>query len=201
MLFVNIASDLIELYWADHEEQIVYQQLERVLPARLTSLISEREERDFRVVNGPGGFTSLRIGCLVLNTLQMTYQWALTFRAMTKLDLYRHLIDQEFLPEQGLITIGQKNNVWWYDHQQGAAEIVHRDRLSELPSSYFVDRTDRDYGVDLDQMVDWQFDGEQLHVRWQGRSLSLYPTDAAQQVDYLQPFYGVQPTLGATRGG
>ena len=198
MLFVNISSDRIQLQSAHIDVELPYQNLERTLPTALHEAYSQFPEFEIWVLNGPGGFTSLRIGCLVLNTLQMLIEEDIKFYSINKLDFFAYLIEQWFLPGEGLVTIGQKKNAWRYRHADISTEMV--SMIEEIPESYFIDWVEEHLLLDQlrkENMLSWKFDGEAMKVIYQDQSILL----TCQQLwlessNYLLPKYMIDPTIG-----
>jgi tRNA A37 threonylcarbamoyladenosine modification protein TsaB len=71
MLFINISSDKIHL--ADgHKEKILDRNgIENILGPILIDRQKTAPFTEIFLINGPGGFTNLRVGTLMLNTLNM----------------------------------------------------------------------------------------------------------------------------------
>ena len=139
MLLVNFSREKIVLQGKGFVEELPYVDIERKLPLLLVDTIKKHAIKKVWVINGPGSFTTLRLGCLTVNTIvrfwdtaQMTKsppaptppqppflkggetQGGSTFGIYecSKLDIYRYAVEKGLLPSLGLIFIGQKKNMW-----------------------------------------------------------------------------------------
>jgi tRNA A37 threonylcarbamoyladenosine modification protein TsaB len=90
------------------------------------------------LINGPGGFTNLRVGTLMLNTLNMFQKDKIQIFEVDKLTLFGHLVKAGLLPEKGIIYLGQKHNVWLADFSKGQP-ISSECKLTDIPTDAFLD--------------------------------------------------------------
>lgn len=205
MIFLNISADQISIQGKDIDVLVPYDDLERALPQVLSDVYKKSPFDKARVLNWPGGFTLLRIGCLVLNTLQMTLGNNLQFYSCTKVELFKHLIKKWFLPAEWLIFIGQKKNVWRavYDKEsdQITTSLVTIDSLSERVKGddYFVDQM-FDHPIkehlNLEKMITCNFDGTSFTVSFMGEKILVTQEDLdLHLISYLQPEYMIQPEI------
>lgn len=70
------------------------------------------------VLNGPGGFTNLRVGTLALNLLKTLKGDQLSFFSLSKTELYRAWYQKGRIGRWGAVYIGQKSNVWLWDFEE-----------------------------------------------------------------------------------
>jgi len=70
-MLVNISSDSVGISYDGEYISVPRGGLEIELPQIIIMLYHQKKlDKDIYVVNGPGSFTNLRIGCLVLNMLK-----------------------------------------------------------------------------------------------------------------------------------
>lgn len=206
MLFCTISHDHIELLSAHVQVTLPYDDLERKLPIELFALYEHHPFDTVRIINGPGGFTMLRIGCLVFNTIQLALWGKLRIFSTTKMELYWYAIQQGFLPPQAAIYIGQKKNIWRVRWEKWTwlwtnTTIRAEDRIQAGEwNDFFVDRL---YTHPLqevlprEKMVTRTYDPEGIFLQWQGGGIALSISSLAlEPVPYLQPNYLMMPDIG-----
>ncbi len=205
MLFFNISSDQISIQSKEVNLLVPYDDLERKLPEIVGQLNDKETFKKVRVLNWPGGFTILRIGCLVLNTMQLALNGKLQFYSCTKLDLYGLLVKKWFLPTTGIIFLGQRKNVRWAtmnsETEKRETQLLPAHSLDHMMKSgeYFVDLM-YDHPlkelIGSEKMVDLQFDGELLRITRQGKSIEISPKELGlSTISYLQPEYMIEPEI------
>ncbi len=112
MFFINISSDKIHLTDGTKEEILARNGIEDILGPVLIDRQKTSPFTEIFLINGPGWFTNLRVGTLMLNTLNMFQEKKIQIFEVDKLTLFAHLVKIGLLPEQGIIYLGQKHNVW-----------------------------------------------------------------------------------------
>jgi len=205
MLFFNISSDQIAIQGKDTNILVPYDDLERKLPEIVWQLNDKETFKKIWVLNGPGGFTILRIGCLALNTMQLALNGKLEFYSCTKLDLYKALVKKWFLPTTGIIFLWQKKNVRWAtlnsETEKRETQLLPASSLEHMMKSgdFFVDvMYDHPLKeqVDLEKMISFSFNWDILHVTRQGKSIELSPKELSlTTISYLQPEYMIDPGI------
>ncbi len=141
-MLINISSDIIYIYCKDQAIQVPRGELEIQLPQVIYNLYSEHKiDNQIFVINGPGSFTNLRIGCLVLNMLK-DFIPGLQLFTVPKSVLYTRLYESAAIPALGLMYIGQQKNYRICDLAAGSYEKTLVD-LEQL-DTYF----DGEYWVD-----------------------------------------------------
>jgi len=77
----------------------------------------------------------------MLNTLNMFQEKKIQIFEVDKLTLFAHLVKIGLLPDQGIIYLGQKHNVWLGDFANGIPDADHYKviSLSEIPAGAFLD--------------------------------------------------------------
>lgn len=202
VLFVHISSDPVIL--ADDKETHIlpFRDLERVFPQTLVMLCKKTPYDLIVVINGPGSFTSLRIGCVALNMLQMLSVSPYTFVSRTKPDLYGLLVKKWFLPSFGIVTIGQQKKLRGVDYDTQAIQYLTESTLPTLPETYFVESLETHilawqlhhaFFVSYQRQPDW------LHCVYNNKKdyipLSML-LDDSKKTTYLVPQYMIEPQIG-----
>ena len=112
-LFVNLSQRDITIARPWWSEQLAFVDLERNFPGKIYKIFDRFPDiQDIFVCNGPGSFTTLRIGCICLNLIQLWRTWTLKFHSFNKIDLWHYLNDIWFFPSQWYMWIGQQHNIW-----------------------------------------------------------------------------------------
>ena len=88
MIFLNLSSDTIILTLGDEKTILSQKDIERTLPKVLLGYVRRNTDADIFVIHGPGSFTTLRIGCMILNEINLLMNYTLRFWACSKPDLY-----------------------------------------------------------------------------------------------------------------
>lgn len=100
-LLVDLSQRDIRVWWDGGVEVLPFIDLERNLPTKLYKIFEKFPDvKDVFVVNGPGSFTTLRIGCLCLNIIQLRRKKTLCFYPATKKDIFSYAYNKAFLPQQ-----------------------------------------------------------------------------------------------------
>ena len=91
MLFVNISSDYVHLLDDQSEHFLERNGIENTLWPVLLEYTQSHPVESIFLLNGPGGFTNLRVGTLTLNTLNTLLEhdtWTfIPIASLTKIDL------------------------------------------------------------------------------------------------------------------
>ncbi len=205
MLFFNISSDQIAIQGKDLNLLVPYDDLERTLPQIVGDLYDKHPFKEVWVLNGPWGFSLLRIGCLVLNTMQMATEGKLRLLSCTKLDLYGALIKKWLVPSTGIIFIGQRKNVRWatFDVQTWtrdtqtlpANSIDHMTKSGEYFVDVMYDHPLKEL-VDQERMISFLFDWDFLQVARKDKVMQIDTKELELKPNsYLQPDYMMQPEV------
>lgn len=102
MLFINISSDKVQIADAKQEKFLDRNSIESTLGATLNQRFKTSPFDEILLLNGPGGFTNLRVGTLTLNLLnkllasedKASIPPPLQIYTITKFDLYNYLFKQ-----------------------------------------------------------------------------------------------------------
>ncbi|MFA7717569.1 MAG: hypothetical protein WC875_02545, partial [Candidatus Absconditabacterales bacterium] len=106
---MNISSDKIYLADGTHEKVLDRNGIEDVLGPVLIDRQKTSPFTEIFLINGPGGFTNLRVGTLMLNTLNMFQENKIQIFETNKLTLFAYLVKAGLLPDKGIIYLGQKH--------------------------------------------------------------------------------------------
>ncbi|GHW02526.1 hypothetical protein AGMMS50249_3120 [candidate division SR1 bacterium] len=117
-LFIDISSDFVYLSCQGQELFLPRNGIENQLGIDLVQRHKNLSFTQVQVLNGPGGFTNLRVGTLCLNLLNALTDNSLDFYTVSKPDLYQFAYDNGDIPRYGVIYIGQKSNIRLRDFQE-----------------------------------------------------------------------------------
>lgn len=210
---VHFSTDVVFLWSGGTEERIPYSDLERALPSALVARVNQYKISQIVTINGPGGFTALRIGSLALQTLKEFGKNPITLYSISKLDLFALLCEQDFLPSLWVIHIGQKKKLWRVDRSRSAGgdssaaqssphiSVYTKTELDNIDDEeYFIDMIDQHIlleDLDILRMVSFASHVDGLEVNFREETLLLdYKTlQSWGPVAILQPNYMIDPTL------
>jgi len=102
MLFVNISSDKVQISDAKQELFLDRNSIENTLGKALNERYERTPFQEILLLNGPGGFTNLRVGTLTLNLFnkllasedKSSVPPPLQIYSITKFELYAYLFRQ-----------------------------------------------------------------------------------------------------------
>jgi tRNA A37 threonylcarbamoyladenosine modification protein TsaB len=146
MGLITLGTDQVGIYLSDTTIAIPRKKLELDFSSQMMQFIHGGMTTRY-IITGPGSFTNLRIGTLILNTLQSFAHHALTFYTISKPDLYSYLYLTYDAPLHAVMYIGQKKNVWLYNNSALTHEVIaHNDKI---PSKHIADpRLEQDVAYD-----------------------------------------------------
>lgn len=90
MLLINASTHRIICDDGSRREVLPYQGVDQVFPELLVERFAQSPREQVLVINGPGAFTTLRVGCLAINTLSHIHPSMVMYQ-ITKPDLYTYL--------------------------------------------------------------------------------------------------------------
>lgn len=155
------------------------------------------------LINGPGGFTNLRVGTLAVNLLRMLKETPLQLYSISKIELYQKFVAAEFLPRYGIIYIGQKANLWLRDFSKN--KLIAKIKKSELneivanyPNIFFDQVFDPEYFDEWkDLALQYYFDEQAVHLSFQGKDFQLaWGELASSPVEQVVANYMIDPNIG-----
>lgn len=203
MLFVNISSDYVHLFDGLDEDFLPRNGIENVLGATLLQYTQRHPVETLFLLNGPGGFTNLRVGTLAINTLNTLLQHDtgtfIPIASITKIDLYTYAYRQWRLPRYGILYIGQKHNVRRYDFQDQTYEQLTLEQLyseKNTSDSPFLDWVHDPYWTTDEQMISFSMHNNSLILNYRGDSHSIELSDLKIPLTMtVEPQYLITPTL------
>lgn len=193
MLIVQPCSDNVHLIASQEEILIARDRVEYDLS---TDFLRLSEGQDVLFISGPGSFTNLRVAGLVINLARRLVFANNALYAIDKIALYTYLVEQEILPPQGIVYIGQTKNFWLYDFDQKTYAVVGSECVPD--GSYFIDQvSDRYFDALADKKVVFNVDGNNLVLSFAGVVNRVAFTDIPMQsVDVAIPEYMIEPVIG-----
>ncbi|AHB41487.1 hypothetical protein P148_SR1C00001G0697 [candidate division SR1 bacterium RAAC1_SR1_1] len=199
MLFCNISSDKVHICDAQGEIFLERNGIEKVLGPTLVDRAKKSPFDQVFLVNGPGGFTNLRVGALTWNLvahLLHLRKQTVNFFSCTKIDLYRYFVKKGILPKIGYIYLGQKHSVWKYDFEKDLYEMVNQPFVFEKES--FCDRVhDSAYWGENFDMTHFGNDEKGAFLLWKGEKYYFTAKDLdLKKVSSVKAEYMIDPTLG-----
>ena len=137
MLFLNISTDnmILEIEW----EKILLNRndIENTLWQKLVQIYRQYHFDKVFILNWPGGFTNLRVWTLTVNLLNSLENGKIDAYSITKVDFFKHFVDQWILPNKGIIYIWQRKNVWLYDFTKWDYETIKKDEINYNDELFF----------------------------------------------------------------
>ena len=199
MLFLNISSDYVHLLDDQDEHFLPRNGIEDTLGPILLEYTKTHPVEMIFLLNGPGGFTNLRVGTLTLNTLNTLLEHDtgtfIPIASITKMDLYAYAHQQGRLPRYGIIYIGQKHNVWLCDFQEHTHKQVTLDEVN-YSDNVFTDIVHDPYWLNNEHMISFSMDNNTLylHYQWNSHELPIKNLHLPLLMT-VQPEYMIQPTM------
>lgn len=192
-MLLDLSSDVIKIFTDKASYLLDRQQIEEQLPATFLDLV--RHASEVYVLNGPGGFTYLRVGCLVVNMLLHYVHRDLPIYDVSKLQLYAYAVHRWFLAPTGLIYIGQRKQVWLYDFLHNKYELVGLDYIPT--GEYFVEGFSVDIPDHKHRECHVRYGLSGMLVSWGGENLIVDATMLwLHSAHVVQARYMIQPTIG-----
>ncbi len=200
-MLLHLGTEYIVIMVGDQTLTMPFEQVEEHLTQTMIDLYRTHLPKDIYVINGPGSFTNLRVGALVVNMLAMLSHQAFVIWTTNKMDLYRYGYHQWLLPQWMYLWIGQRKNLRYYDRAQDEHTVVKKTDPDVIERIQTLDR-DRSYAVD--QLMDKDFEIFHDHpgavcvsyVSWRviisydGSTLDC--TDMMEPVQSIEPYYGMK---------
>lgn len=203
-MFINLATENIMLYDNSGTSILPFHDVEVALSDACISSYRSYLPDVIYVLNGPGSFTNLRVGALIVNTL-LLLSHSVVLKSVDKLALYGCVVSQWLLPRYGYIFMWQRKNVWYYDFENStylvlskseiAAHIQHNTQDGQ--DSFFVDLF---VGADFADFFQWHplmvnflfCEGEVL-VSFCGKECGV--SDFFLSNKKMDPYYAMEPNI------
>ncbi len=199
MVFINISSDYIHLLDDQSEHFLERNGIENILGSTLLEYTKNHPVEKILLLNGPGGFTNLRVGTItinMLNTLLDHDTWTfIPIASITKIEFYRYAYTQGRLPRYGILYIGQKHNVWWYDFQQHIHKQISLEEI-HYSDDTFLDFVRDPYWMTTDTMTYFSMNNNTLYLIYKGNSHAIEVANLRIPLTMtVEPQYMIQPTM------
>lgn len=199
MLFINISSDQIHLLDDQEESFLERNGIENMLWPTLLEYTQTHPVETIFLLNGPGGFTNLRVGTLILNMMNaLLEQDTGTFipiASITKMDLYGYAYMQWWLPRYGIIYIGQKHNVWLCDFQEHTHKQISLEEI-EYSDDTFLDRVHDPYWPTTEYMIHFSMHNNTLYLHYKNTSHDIKLWNLRIPLTMtVEPQYLIEPTM------
>lgn len=198
---IDISSDKIAIYGRQEALFLERNGVDLELGKILVELDQKEERKKIAVLNGPWGFTNLRVGCLAINLLKTLKQNQLSLFSLSKIELYQHFYERKRIPRYGLIYIGQKSNLWLWNFQENKLiKSVKKSELSTIQNQYtefFLDQVyDKNYFEWIFSQIAYSFTSEGCQLNYEGENFLLkYEEIKFQEVEKLEPNYMIDPNV------
>ncbi len=199
VLMINISSDDIHILGSDEECFVPRTQVATKYWPELLHYLRRHDARKIIVLNGPGGFTNLRVGTLVLNILNRLllhdHNQGLELYTIGKLEIYQYAYQKGRLPPRGILYIGQQHNVWDTDLQTEISQKIRREEI-DYDTELFLDRMHIPYRQQTTKMVRFQVQDDKLYLIYQDTSYDLTDKIATLPKSLMiSPQYMIEPTI------
>ncbi|EKD25334.1 MAG: hypothetical protein ACD_80C00084G0020 [uncultured bacterium (gcode 4)] len=199
MLFMNISSDRVHLLDDQDETFLERNGIENTLWPRLLDYTKTHPVETIVLLNGPGGFTNLRVGTLTLNMLNTLLEHDtgtfIPLASLTKIDLYTYAYKQWRLPRYGILYIGQKRNIRRYDFQENTHQQITLEE-TQYSDDTFLDWVHDPYRPTTDEMVSFSMGNNTLYLHYKGDSHTIELGELKLPLTMtVEPEYMIQPTL------
>lgn len=193
MLFLNISTDEVIINISDQEIFLKRNDVEKKLWPTLVDLQKRYWFHDIFLINWPWGFTNLRVGTLCINLLSSLLDYSFQIYNISKIDLFKYLYGQNFLPRDWIIYIWQKKNIRHYDFKEDAYQQITRDDIPKKKELFFDQVEELDYFPAEKQIIIlWKED--KLIIKYQKAEkqitlgdLKLHSTSSVQANYFIQP--------------
>ncbi|MCF7834982.1 hypothetical protein K9M48_02910 [Candidatus Gracilibacteria bacterium] len=196
-MFINISSDKVQIFDGKKDIFLDRNGIENIFGKTLVKINKKSPIKEIFLLNGPGGFTNLRVGTLCINLLNTLENQKIKIYDLDKFTLFKYLFSKGIIPNQGIVYIGQKKNIWIYDLNKN---IYQKQELNNfnLDGKYFLDQVlDDDYyqGLDIKNMIYVSGNKDGIKVKYKSKEILISPKNlkikAKKQV---QANYFIQAT-------
>lgn len=195
MLFLNISTDQIYIQIKDEIINLDRNEIENIIWPKLVELYRKYKFTKVLLLNWPGWFTNLRVGTLALNLLNSLENWIIDIYSITKIDLFKHFVDNDEMPNKWIIYIWQKKNIWLYDFDKWDYETIKKDEINYDDNLFF----------DL-VYEDWYFQKETIDIKMEQENIIIKISDKKLSVNFAElkikpgkitePKYFIKPIIG-----
>lgn len=203
MLFLNISSDQVQILDDQNECFLERNGIENTLGPNLLEYTQSHPVETIFLLNWPGGFTNLRVGTLTLNTLNTLLEHDtgtfIPLASITKIDLYTYAYKQWRLPRYGILYIGQKHNVRWYDFQEQTHEQLTLEEIyskKNTSDNTFLDWVHDQYWENDEHMISFSMSNNTLYLHYKNDAHDIELTNLRVPLTRtVEPQYLIDPTM------
>jgi hypothetical protein len=191
-MFLHINLDTIRRRHHGAYHELPRENSEYTLGPTLIKLHQEHPFHNIYVLNGPGSFTNLRLGCLIVNTLKDILPETINIFTITKLD-FRHTCHlHQAVPQYGVLYIWQRKNAWLYDTATLTYEKKTLAELTQQSDIYREDVTLRE----SPQKVMIAFSETMCDITFNWKTTSIAFADFPwTETTTISPHYLIQPNI------
>ena len=199
MLFMNISSDHVHLLDDQDEHFLQRNGIEDTLWSNLLKYTQTHPVETLLLLNGPGGFTNLRVGTLTINMLNTLLGHDtgtfIPIASITKMDLYSYAHHQGRLPRYGIMYIGQKHNIWMCDFQEHTHKQITLEEANYADDLFF-DWVHDPYRPTTEHMISFSMANNTLYLNYQGDAHEIAIRNLRIPLSMtVQPEYMIEPTM------
>lgn len=203
MTLIDLSSDQVRIMTADTTHTLPPQGMEKNFGKVISTLPAWES---IIVIHGPWSYTTLRLGCFLLNQLNLVSVYRYPLITINKLQIAFFLFQKWHIGPVGDIYIGQQRNVRTIDMRSATTreEIITTKTSSETlqTTPHSTRRAEKTHAHRLGNN---QRHNIHLHWQWHPQGIALLvndqqhirtpPTDHAG-VKHIEPYYGIAPTTG-----
>ncbi|HOG15398.1 MAG TPA: hypothetical protein PK674_02315 [Candidatus Absconditabacterales bacterium] len=195
MLFLNISSDQVNIEIQNEKLKLDRDKIENKIGPTLVKLYRKYSFDKIFLLNGPGGFTNLRVGTLAINLLNTLEKGGIDIYSISKIDFFKYFINQNILPNKGIIYIGQRKNVRLYDFEKQKYETIKIDNIDKKEDIFFDLVYEKDY-FDTETIGIFSKNNN-IILKYKGKEfeISLENLDIKAQ-KMVEANYFIQPIMG-----
>ncbi len=192
---MNISSDKVLLDDGNRHELLERNSIEDTLWPTLLDRYAASPFDEIFLINGPGWFTNLRIGTLMLNLFNATHHKKIQIYSIDKLTLFAYVVKNGLLPPHWVIYLGQKQNIWLADFTN-ATPTTKDLKLHELPTDVFLDEVFAEYRPDTKNMLKIRNQDGKIVAHYQDKSCEIRVSDLSiSPVEEVEAKYMIEPVL------
>ncbi len=201
-MFINISTD--QVYLAINGQEFFFDRddVEKTFWPKLIELARQENFENIIVLNGPGGFTNLRVGALCLNMLNTLFEERFNIYDIDKITLYKYLVQHNSFPQKGIIYIGQRKNIWEYNFKENNYIQTQKNIILENNiENYFFDLVyDQEYfWKDISKnmpIISGDWDNISINHRGEHIKIHIEQDLNISPEKYIKANYFIQPILG-----
>lgn len=196
MLLINISTDKVYINDGNRQAILARNGIEDILWPTLIDRYQQTPFSEIFLINGPGGFTNLRVGTLMLNMLNAVAEHHIQIFSVDKLTLFARLVSQNVLPPLGVIYLGQKHNVWLTDFSKKTPQTTEI-KITDIPANAFLDEVYDPYRPEgIENMLHITNEKDKIFVTYQDKKQAITPQELkVKPVVHVEAKYMIEPVL------